>query len=76
MSYKDQDQRQVVICQHSYCHSPAMSVIDNKNVCREHYDNHHHSEALKWNAVQGLDTVDKRKEYVNKALDQFKTVEK
>lgn len=35
-------------------------------VCVEHYDLKKHEEALKWNHDNGLDTIEKRREYITK----------
>jgi len=57
--------RDFVKCEIGYCHGSAILTADKLNVCREHYDNFNASEALKWNHKMGLDTVDKRKDFVS-----------
>lgn len=60
--------RDVFNCTSGQCYSRAMFRVFNNNYCREHYDNHYHSIALKWNADNGLDTVEKRKNFVSKNI--------
>ncbi len=60
--------REFFNCTSKECHSPATFRVFNNNFCREHYDNHHHSIALKWNSDRGLDTVGKRKSFVSKNI--------
>jgi hypothetical protein len=62
--------RDFVRCQIGSCHGGAILTASKLNVCREHYDNFHTSEALKWNLKMGLDTVDKRKDYVSTNIRQ------
>lgn len=62
--------RDFVRCQIGSCHGGAMAVAGKSNVCREHYDNFYTNEALKWNLKMGLDTVDKRKDYVSTNIRQ------
>jgi len=62
--------RDFVRCQIGSCHGSAILTASKLNVCREHYDNFHTSEALKWNLKMGLDTVDKRKNYVSTNIRQ------
>lgn len=63
------EDRPLVMCGHEYCHSKALIHVDGEgNLCREHYDNHHMSEALKWNAKNRLDTVEKRKAFVSRMI--------
>ena len=57
--------RDFVRCQIAACHGSAILTVNKLNVCREHYDNFHTSEALKWNQKMGLDTVDKRKNFMS-----------
>ena len=42
------------------------------DLCIEHYDLQAEETALKWNYEQGLDTVEKRKEFVFKNKFSFK----
>lgn len=60
--------RDVFNCTSGQCYSRAMFRVFNNNYCREHYDNHYHSIALKWNTDNGLDTVEKRKNFVSKNI--------
>ena len=60
--------RDVFNCTSGQCYSRAMFRVFNNNYCREHYDNHYHSIALKWNADNGLDTVQKRKDFISKNI--------
>lgn len=60
--------RDVFNCTSGQCYSRAMFRVFNNNYCREHYDNHYHSIALKWNADKGLDTVQKRKDFISKNI--------
>ena len=60
--------RDVFNCTSGQCYSRAMFRVFNNNYCREHYDNHYHSIALKWNADNGLDTVEKRKSFISKNI--------
>ena len=60
--------REFFNCTSDKCHSHSMFRVFNNNYCREHYDNHHHSIALKWNFDHGLDTVEKRKSFVSKNI--------
>lgn len=62
------ESREWIPCAMASCRDKAMSRIGEKNLCREHYDNHHMSDSLKWNAKMGLDTVDKRKDFVSKTI--------
>ena len=62
--------RDFVRCQIGACHGGAILTANKLNVCREHYNNSHTSEALKWNLKMGLDTVDKRKDYVSTNIRQ------
>ena len=63
--------RDFVRCQIGSCHGSAILTINKlTNVCREHYDNFHTGEALKWNLKMGLDTVDKRKDFVSANIRQ------
>ena len=63
--------RDFVRCQIGSCHGSAILTINKlTNVCREHYDNFHTNEALKWNLKMGLDTVDKRKDFVSTNIRQ------
>ena len=64
----DSTDREFFNCTSGQCHSPAMFRVFNNNYCREHYDNHYHSIALKWNADNGLDTVEKRKSFISKNI--------
>ena len=60
--------RDVFNCTSGQCYSRAMFRVFNNNYCREHYDNHYHSIALRWNADNGLDTVEKRKNFISKNI--------
>ena len=60
--------RDFVRCQIGSRHGGAMAIAGKSNVCREHYDNFYTNEALKWNSTMGLDTVDKRKEYISNKI--------
>ena len=60
--------RDVFNCTSGQCYSRAMFRVLNNNYCREHYDNYYHSIALKWNADNGLDTVEKRKNFISKNI--------
>ena len=63
--------RDFVRCQIGSCHGSAILTVNKlTNVCREHYDNFHTGEALKWNLKMGLDTVDKRKDFVSANIRQ------
>ena len=67
-SKETEEVRDFVRCQIGSCHGGAMAVAGKSNVCREHYDNFYTSEALKWNSTMGLNTVDKRKEYISNKI--------
>ena len=60
--------RDVFNCTSGQCYSRAMFRVFNNNYCREHYDNYYHSIALKWNADNGLNTVEKRKDFISKNI--------
>ena len=44
------------------------------NLCPEHYNSRHLNTAQKWCHDNGLDTEDKRKDYVFKTPFKFKTI--
>jgi len=64
------ESRPFVNCSVGSCRGSAILVVNKLNVCREHYENFHTSEALKWNQKMGLDTVDKRKDFVSTNIRQ------
>jgi hypothetical protein len=64
-SYELEKARDFVKCQIGSCHGSAILTVNKLNACREHYENFHTSKALKWNHTRGLDTVDKRKDFVS-----------
>lgn len=67
-------ERELVLCDHNDCPSPAILTIERGvklvSVCREHYDEHHTIQALKWNLYAGLDTVEKRRDFIKNRIRQ------
>ena len=60
--------RPVTMCEDKFCHSQAILLAGGYSYCREHYDNYFHTQALIWNKENGLDTVEKRKEYLSNRI--------
>ena len=63
--------RTVMPCAYAECTNQAIirkNLVGNSfaDLCHEHYDMQKLEEALKWNHDNGLDTVEKRKEFVFK----------
>ena len=57
--------REWIPCNFASCRQSAMVRSLDKNLCRTHYEQFHKTEAAKWNAANGLDSVEKRKEFCN-----------
>ena len=60
--------REWIPCNFASCRQSAMIRNLEKNLCRTHYEQFHKSEAMKWNAAKGLDTVEARKEFCSKMI--------
>jgi len=71
--------RQVMPCAYAECTNQATirkSLIGSSyaNLCIHHYDEQALEAALKWNHTNGLDSIEKRKEFIFKNKFSFKPI--
>jgi|LakMenE18May11ns_1017448.scaffolds.fasta_scaffold9327397_2 hypothetical protein len=63
--YYEAERSNHINCSYRNCPNNAIvSYATTGQLCREHYDNHWQSEALKYTHKMGLDTPEKRMAYV------------